>query len=156
MMSLRERLESLDDLPNTYTQVLQKDIARVEGFIKECDKAISMLDESASVEAQIIALYHTLGAIPYIPDKNDTITTAATTVVLEKLVNQYKTQPTSPTDYLEMITSLKALRSEKLNHISDLQLKLAGEFASPLHAKLAEASSLHDLLSSYIAKINSK
>ena len=67
-MSLRERLREVEE-SQTHTHVLQKDIARVETFIKECDKAIAQLDESAPVGTQIIALYEILGVIPYTPDK---------------------------------------------------------------------------------------
>ena len=67
-MSLRERLREVEESPNTYTHVLQKDIARVETFIKECDKAIAQLDESAPVGTQIIALYEILGLFLH-PDK---------------------------------------------------------------------------------------
>ena len=90
-MSLRERLREVEESPNTYT-CPTKDIARVETFIKECDKAIAQLDESAPVGTQIIALYETLGVIPT-PRQNDTIGTAATTVVLQSMINRYTPNP---------------------------------------------------------------
>lgn len=152
-MSLRERLREVEESPNTYTHVLQKDIARVETFIKECDKAIAQLDESAPVGTQIIALYETLGVIPYTPDKNDTIGTAATTVVLQSMINRYTPQSTTPIDFLEIIADLNHLRTNKQTALADLQSR---NFASPLPEKLAEARELEKLLNSYIAKINNQ
>ena len=152
-MSLRERLREVEESPNTYTHVLQKDIARVETFIKECDKAIAQLDESAPVGTQIIALYEILGVIPYTPDKNDTIGTAATTVVLQSMINRYTPQSTTPIDFLEIIADLNHLRANKQTALADLQSR---NFASPLPEKLAEARELEKLLNSYIAKINNQ
>ncbi|EMG49040.1 hypothetical protein SBY92_000509 [Candida maltosa Xu316] len=157
-MSLRQKIEQLKDddpLASAYVSSLKKDIARVEQFSKECDKVIASLEDSPFIEKQILALYDAYGKVPYSPDKNDTIGTAATSLVLDEMIARYKTGTSSaPADYSEFVTKLQADKEEKQMMIDTLIEKLESEFESPLDEKYEEAVQLEKLLKSFIKTLN--
>lgn len=151
-MSLRSRLQDVidqDPPTNAYSNQLKKDISRVEQFSRDCDRILPTLNDSKSIDKQIIALYDTYGRIPYIHDKNDTIDTAATSVILHELIERYKTTSSSNLDFSAFVTQLQSNNREKELMIQTLRDRFS-IFESPLDSKSQEARELEVLLESFL------
>ena len=159
-MSLRNRLQDIiqQETPtNAYSNQLKKDISRVEQFTRDCDRVLPTLHDSDSIDKQIIALYDTYGRIPYNHDKNDTINTAATSVILQELIKKYASpKPPTTIDLSFLIAQLEANNKEKQKMLQTLHGSLSPAFESPLESKVEEASQLQTELDEFIKVITSR
>ncbi|KAI3402870.1 hypothetical protein KGF56_004331 [Candida oxycetoniae] len=151
-----------------YLSRLRKDIKRVEEHLKQADAAIGSFDEtlheSSPIEKQIIALYRTYKCIPYKPDKNDSISTSTTTVVLEKMIQEKKGQLAKAKndktlekkdefDFAAMVNELQTIRDEKLEAKEVLSKILSREFESLLNEKLQESNNIQVQLKGFLRKV---
>ena len=77
-----------------YFNRLKKDIKRVEEHLRQADAAIATFGkdiiQDSPIEKRILAMYAAYGTVPYRPEKNDTITTASTSVLLENMIEDKK------------------------------------------------------------------
>ncbi|KAI5961293.1 hypothetical protein CANMA_003813 [Candida margitis] len=154
---------SKNDLDEAYLSRLIKDLKRIQEYTKQAEKAIESFDkiESVSIEKHIIALYDSYGSIPYTPEKNDTIATAATSVILEEMIQEKQKEIAQPCeeskkaefDFTGNIDELKKQRATRLEQIKELSLAIDREFLSPLPSKWAESLELQRTLSSYLKKV---
>lgn len=154
-----------NELDEAYLNRLSKDLKRVQDHTKQAEKAIrsfdATLEESTSIEKQIIALYASYGNVPYTPDKNDTIATAATSVILEdmieekrkEIVQSYEENANVEFDFTENITELKKHKAQRLQQIEDLSGLMDLKFVPPLGSKVIESLELQKTLFGYLKKI---
>ncbi|KAI5963410.1 hypothetical protein KGF57_001288 [Candida theae] len=165
LIKVLQQPEVKNDLDEAYIVRLSKDLKRVQEHTKQADRAIrsfdNSLEASASLEKRIIALYVSYGNIPYTPDKNDTIATAATSVTLEEMVEEKKKEvskcseenATTEFDFTTEIAELKKQRATLLSQIEELSHLINREFKSPLPAKINESLELQKTLFSYLKKV---
>ncbi|EGW31883.1 uncharacterized protein SPAPADRAFT_51848 [Spathaspora passalidarum NRRL Y-27907] len=141
-----------------YFNKLQKDIQRVNQFITQADVAINHLqqhEESASIEQKIIAMYDSYERIPYVPDKNDTIGTAATSSILSELIDRntrelkesaVETEPIELliSEYKQILDFLAKDKQDKQETINRLNSKIEDfQFTPSIKHLLIQAGNLH-------------
>ena len=152
-----------NDLDEAYLNRLSKDIKRIHDHTKQAEVAINSFDEdlekSSSLEKRIIALYASYGNIPYSTDKNDTISTAATSVILEEMINEKRGEITKSNeestklDFSDNIMQLKSQRAKRLEQITELNTLVDTEFKTQLPLKLQESLELQKTLFNYLKKV---
>lgn len=154
-----------NELDEAYINRLTKDIERVQCHIQQAEKAINSFDKdlakSCSLEKRIIALYATYGNIPYIPDKNDTIATAVTSVILEEMIEEKRKEisqaseddPSVEFDFTKNIEELKNQKQERLQEIKELSELIDKGFTLPLTSKWIESLELRKALFNYLKKV---
>ncbi|CAI5758342.1 unnamed protein product [Candida verbasci] len=114
-----------------YINKLIKDIEKVEKFIQQADNAIEFLlpvENSAPLDRKIFALYQSYCKLPYNPEKSDSITTAATNVILTKMVNEMKQElekeePKKQEKFDDIIELLKQDQLEKSKLIKEFSFE---------------------------------
>lgn len=152
-----------NDLDEAYLNRLTKDNQRIHDHTKQAEAAINSFDEnmekSSSLEKRIIALYASYGSIPYSTDKNDTISTAATSVILEEMIHEKRGEITKSSeestklDFSDNIMQLKSQRAKRLEQIAELNMLVDTEFKTPLPLKLQESLELQKTLFNYLKKV---
>ncbi|RLV95030.1 hypothetical protein JA1_001310 [Spathaspora sp. JA1] len=153
-----------------YYNKLEKDIERVSQYINQADVAIkhlSQFEQQASIEEKIIAMYDSYERVTYIPDKNDTISTAATSSILDELISRNTAELEKKVDideveqltqeYKDILEVLEQDKQKKQEKIDVLTKKIDKfKFKPTIKTEIIKANELHKQLERMVKRVSTK